>query len=338
MTALLTTIEQAACSALARWLTAQLPPDVVVMDRWPDPDARLPDQAVTVLRSGPPREQSTQPEVDSYDAIHDAVSARLSGAAAPALIADVCASLEAACTGYEAHRVSTGVGQAHSVAADTANALTAPTATNLATGITRANDLLARAGAHLTHRAHAFPDGATAFPALAALGAGATLAALAARTIALRNAIEAHYAARIYTWRLADVEQPVQLDVWATKDVLRDDLMARLVPLLHAGEGDSAAVAGIDADQAVRAGTLLALADGWTGYADAEFDAPTFTDTSDTVKRSEYRATYRGTLSVWRLVKHQSPRITRATLSAPRLSAAVILDTDGTTPATFTHA
>src|SRR6185369_1440099 len=37
-------------------------------------------------------------------------------------------------------------------------------------------------------------------------------------------------------WQLAACKQPFQMDVWATADVLRDDMMAQLDDALHSGE------------------------------------------------------------------------------------------------------
>ena len=43
----------------------------------------------------------------------------------------------------------------------------------------------------------------------------------------------------VYTWRVRACTQPLQLDVWAHSDVARDDLLARLEPVLNASKARS---------------------------------------------------------------------------------------------------
>lgn len=96
-------------------------------------------------------------------------------------------------------------------------------------------------------------------------------------------------------WQLAACTQPFQLDVWATSDVERDDLIARLDEVLHAG---SSSLSTVDAFRdPVGTGCLIAVADGWQScntIADFVFEEPDTIDTSDAVGRAIYRATYRG--------------------------------------------
>ncbi len=93
-------------------------------------------------------------------------------------------------------------------------------------------------------------------------------------------------------WQVATCTQPFQLDVWTTKDVDRDDILARLDIWLHQDQASltssfSATPAGI--------GNLIRVADGWEDtVADFDFEAPELEMTSDTVNRSLYRATFRG--------------------------------------------
>jgi len=56
MAALLVPIEQATQNALARWLARELP-GVVVWDRWPEANVRLPPKAISVLRAGARRDE-----------------------------------------------------------------------------------------------------------------------------------------------------------------------------------------------------------------------------------------------------------------------------------------
>jgi len=326
MTLLLTTIEQAAINALCRWLTSSLGPDVVVSDSWPDPDAMLPKLAVTVLTAGKATETPFQPSLDGHENIHDGVSARCATDAVTDLDSGLDA-LNTARASYEAHRQSLA---AHD-SADATNILTAPAATDLPSGILLANDFVATAIAHLSAVAHEHPDGALAFRQMERLDAG-DLDGFLARVTAIVAALNAHFAARIYLWRIADVDQPAQLDVWATSDAGRKDLVARLTQALHAGAGESA---GAEDAEPVGQDLLLTLSDGWTGWAVADFDAPEIRDTPETVKRSEYRATYAGSLAVWRLLRAQSPRITRASLAGPRLTVTASLDSAGTPSTVF---
>lgn len=95
-------------------------------------------------------------------------------------------------------------------------------------------------------------------------------------------------------WQIAACTQPFQLDVWALTDVERDDLIARLDEVLHS---DASALGTDPFANPVGGGCLIALADGWEAtstIADFVFDDPDTFDTSDTVGRSLYRASYRG--------------------------------------------
>lgn len=99
-------------------------------------------------------------------------------------------------------------------------------------------------------------------------------------------------------WQFAFCEQDLQLDVWATSDVVRDDIIARLDTVLNAGQSQVSA----NADP-VSEGVILALADGWTAngttsFADFQFDGPDIDDSPNSVIECEFRGTYRGTVSV----------------------------------------
>jgi hypothetical protein len=318
-TTLQVSIEQASMNALAAWLTASLPAysyngttktdtGVLVSDRWPDPDRTLPGRGVTVLRAGEARDTETQPEVTDYEAIHAGVSTVLRYAA-PTTVVGCSAVLNAYAASYEAHRVDV---TAHA-SADTVNAVTAPTATDQTTAEALANNLIAVLVAHRGAAAHTNADGATTLTTTAPITPG-SLPALIAATVAIQAALNAHYVARIYLWRVAEIDQPLQLDVWATTDVGRDDVIARLSDILHAGPGASA---GDPSDNPVAPALELVLADGWSSaHAEVAFGAPSVIDTGEAKQRDEYRATYRGSLTVARIVRAQSPRLTRAQLVA----------------------
>lgn len=94
-----------------------------------------------------------------------------------------------------------------------------------------------------------------------------------------------------FTWAVASITQPLQLDVWTTYDVVRDEILARLDDSLHKGETHTLGTFNSDP---VRHGVLLALGDGWTGNVDCTFDAPTVDQTPDQVNKAEFRATMRG--------------------------------------------
>ena len=93
-------------------------------------------------------------------------------------------------------------------------------------------------------------------------------------------------------WLLAACQQPMQMDVWANTDVERDDILARLDDYLHAGTSSLASAVN---PMPVGTGTPINLADGWDStIADFVFDNPDLSDTTDTVGRSIYRATFTG--------------------------------------------
>jgi hypothetical protein len=112
----------------------------------------------------------------------------------------------------------------------------------------------------------------------------------------------------MFTWRLAALRQPLQMDVWTRYDLARDDILARLVPLLHAGM--RASVGAYNANP-VRHGVLVPLSDGWDGYADCFFDRPQRFDSPGAVQRCEYRATYRGWADVDLTITAPSARLAR---------------------------
>lgn len=95
-------------------------------------------------------------------------------------------------------------------------------------------------------------------------------------------------------WQLAMCIQPVQLDVWARSDLARDDILAQLDRLLHAGE--SALVGAFNPDP-VGHSVLLAVQDGWDSCGttvDFDFDGPELQDTASAIGSRQYRATLVG--------------------------------------------
>ena len=95
----------------------------------------------------------------------------------------------------------------------------------------------------------------------------------------------------LFTWMMRLGIQPLQLDVWANTDIARDDMLARMEPMLNAGN----AATGVSTnDDPFRHGVLLNMGDGWLGTTDVVFIEPEVTDDPQSVSRSEFRATYRG--------------------------------------------
>jgi hypothetical protein len=121
---------------------------------------------------------------------------------------------------------------------------------------------------------------------------------------------------RLYRWSLASCVQPIQLDVWATSDVGRDDIDARLDDFLNRGESKTLEADNFDP---VRTGLLLKLEDGWssdifTTFADFTFEGPETFDTPGAVHESEYRTTRRGQAEMVLTTETESAAITAIVL------------------------
>lgn len=116
---------------------------------------------------------------------------------------------------------------------------------------------------------------------------------------------------RVYTWRISDILQPLQLDVWATSEAHRDDIVARLEGPLNRG----LSIVDPTADP-FGPGLTLALGCGWTGYGDFVFTDLEDDDTADAVQRSEYRAMARGRVRATMTVKLTEPRLSRVFVAA----------------------
>lgn len=94
-------------------------------------------------------------------------------------------------------------------------------------------------------------------------------------------------------WQVAACTQGFQLDIWATSDIDRDDIKARLDQLLHA----DASPLGLPFSNPVGGGCLIAVQDGWQDFgtiADFSFNEVDDDISSDTQPRDIYRATYSG--------------------------------------------
>ena len=108
---------------------------------------------------------------------------------------------------------------------------------------------------------------------------------------------------KLYRWKVAEVTQPLQIDCWATYDVARDDLRARVEAALQAGDQTE--------DWPTPPGLDLALlsADGWEGTAEFIFQAFGNMDNPSSAAQSEWRATARGESRVALYIDAVSPRM-----------------------------
>ncbi len=96
----------------------------------------------------------------------------------------------------------------------------------------------------------------------------------------------------LYKWRVAECEQPFQMDVWSQFAADRDDMVARLDQFINVG---FSLLSGVTNAAKVDQNLSLEMADGWEGSnAYFTFDTVIYDDTPDQVSRREYRATYRG--------------------------------------------
>ena len=128
------------------------------------------------------------------------------------------------------------------------------------------------------------------------------------------------------TWQYMACEQPLQIDVWATDPIARDDILAQLDQVLNAGNR------GVGGTDSYVDGLLLQplVADNWANtFFDYEFHSPDIDDTPDSIKRSEYRATMRGTaymmLQATRLEARQVAIIFKAKLHTTDTAASTDL-------------
>lgn len=329
-----TTVPDAAQQALATWLRQALGSKIRVFAAWPATSA-LTGPTVSVIRAGQPREEMLEPNVIGEEIIHAAISPRVLPALAVVDVATAILALNQARASYELHRVNLAAHQS----ADSANAATAPVATDQASAQALADDLRQQGMLHVESDSHAHPDGINLFAAADAITPG-NVPSLVALTKKICQALSAHYAAKIYIWEIRDVRQPMQIDAWTTSEAARNDIEARLVGALNTST--------LQGGDVVQNGCLVALGNGWIGTADFVFDSPRITQTSDSVQRLEYRLSCSGYADYSLQVKAQSARMAIVSLKAalahsalPVTSAPKVgtLTSDGTTTTTaFTGA
>lgn len=104
---------------------------------------------------------------------------------------------------------------------------------------------------------------------------------------------------------IGQVIQPLQLDIWSTSDVDRDQTIAMLDAALNQGWNQTLGATGTSGDgwhvqfpdDPVRDGLTLALSplDGWYGVAELEISEPEIEDSSESIQATNYRAFYSGT-------------------------------------------
>ena len=124
-----------------------------------------------------------------------------------------------------------------------------------------------------------------------------------------------------FYWRTHACEQPMQMDVWATSELRRDDIVERLNNALTAGRAQTLSPAffatfGVDPNQnPVEQCIVLQLAAPWDHLVGAyQFESPETEDSAGSNKRREYRATYRGSAFFDRTVIRVSPRLLKTTV------------------------
>ncbi len=101
-------------------------------------------------------------------------------------------------------------------------------------------------------------------------------------------------------WQVLERTQPIQLDVWAHYDVVRDALVAAIDQVLNMGS----MARSVPGDP-----LALAIADGWDGVAAFDFDGPSNQDGPNAVQVSEFRSTYEGQARAVLCVEARTPKL-----------------------------
>lgn len=117
----------------------------------------------------------------------------------------------------------------------------------------------------------------------------------------------------VYTYAIAELEQNIQIDLWAQTDADRDDMCAQLHDAIHQGYAQTLGPAYIN-DEPFRNGILLPCEDGIT-FIDFEFSgSATRENTNEAPVRREYRATLYGSARFVHTQQASIPRITTGVL------------------------
>lgn len=108
------------------------------------------------------------------------------------------------------------------------------------------------------------------------------------------------------TWSLGYLEQPIQLDLWATFDVQLDDMIARLDEILRSGASSLSVVGG----DPFETDLLLELAGEWAGTTvDVYISQIRRVMDAEARKRNEYRAFARGIMTAERTAVREAVRL-----------------------------
>jgi len=145
-----------------------------------------------------------------------------------------------------------------------------------------------------------WPEADAKLPAMAItilLAGQVTDEILQPRMVSSRNVDSINLLAR---WQVLERMQPLQLDVWAHYDVVRDALVAALDQVLNSGSLPYS----VPGDPLV-----LDLADGWTGKAAFDFSGSRNENGPNAVQVSEFRATYAGEARVVLYVDALTPKL-----------------------------
>lgn len=86
----------------------------------------------------------------------------------------------------------------------------------------------------------------------------------------------------VWRWQVAEVTQPIEIDVWAPHDAWRDEILAALDMILNGFP------------ELPENGLLLQLGNGWSGNAVYDFGGPSNLDSPSSVAQAEYRSTLLG--------------------------------------------
>lgn len=132
------------------------------------------------------------------------------------------------------------------------------------------------------------------------------------------------------TFMFGGMTQALQIDVWASNDDDRDDMISQIDDALTAGveqtlaRGQDPIAAGITGDP-IRDGVLVPFlaADGYTGNVDCLFDDAVVDDDPQSIQRKEYRATYSGEAQFAYVVTRTVPRMKSTTLKLQTHQGAV---------------
>jgi hypothetical protein len=119
-------------------------------------------------------------------------------------------------------------------------------------------------------------------------------------------------------YQLGGIMQPLQMDIWASSEDERDDVIAQLDDVMNAGLAATLNVKNSTQtvySDPVRDGILLPLAAPFAGLCgDFWFDDVAIDDTPDAIQRAEYRATYLGEARAPYTVTRTVPRLLEGTI------------------------